>query len=156
MEIPDLSAMNLEAQVDEVDGRYVEAGDAAEIEFDAFPDRSFKGHVTRMVPFAKRKRWDQPFKVFDVVVEVDEVDEKIMRPGMRAKARIVVEKYRDVISIPEEAIVEEEGEHYVYVSGGSGPEKRRIEPGKRSENRVLIEKGLEDGEFILLGKPAGA
>ena len=88
-------------------------------------------------------------------IGLDETDAKRMRPGMRFRGEIEIERLVDVLVVPEEAVfVEPEGAAvYVRKIGGA----RRVEPtfGARNESFFMVEAGLEEGDRIRVRRAGG-
>jgi multidrug efflux pump subunit AcrA (membrane-fusion protein) len=81
---------------------------------------------------------------------------------MTARCRIVVERLDDVVSLPLDAVLEQEGRTLVRLAGG---EERDVVLGARNSDRVVVTEGLAAGERVQLrlleapeggGKAAGA
>lgn len=95
---------------------------------------------------------------FDAVltVAVDGQAAAIM-PGMACSVKLVPYKKADALTIPPKALFTEEDDplkQYVYVLGkGDKPEKRPVTAGKRNDKQVEVQKGLAEGDQVLLEKP---
>ena len=71
-------------------------------------------------------------------------------PGEFTKVRVLLDLRERAIEIPTKALVVEKGGAYVYVvRPDSVVEKRFIETGPESDNKVIIERGLARGERIV-------
>lgn len=123
MTIADMSVLMTEVDVDETDVVHVELGQEVEISLDAFPDREFKGEVTRIgnsaiqTSTAPGQRQSADYKV---EVTLLEADSKI-RPGLSATARITTAREEDALGVPIQALVirdlKKDGDD---TAGGSG------------------------------------
>jgi hypothetical protein len=60
----------------------------------------------------------------------------------------------NVLSIPLEAVVSEGGYSYVYKKDGRSVVKQMVETGITNDNEIVIKKGLEKDERVLLAPPA--
>jgi len=153
VEFPDLSEMEVLAEVDEVDARHVRPGQAVEVELEARPNVTYGGVVSQVSPLAKKRRRDQPYKIFEVVVALDQTDEAVMRPGMRLSARIVTERIPNVLSVPETAVEEGDRGIRIYVEEGGDAEPREVSLGRRCDGRVVVEDGVAPGEVVYVRPP---
>jgi RND family efflux transporter MFP subunit len=153
VEIPDLTEMEVLAEVDEVDARHVRPGQVVEVELEARPNVTYGGRVREVSPLARKRRWDQPYKIFEVVVSLDRTDESVMRPGMRLSARIVTERIPDVLSVPETAVEEGDRGIRIYVEEGGDAEPREVSLGKRCGGKVVVEEGVAPGEVVYVRPP---
>ena len=73
--------------------------------------------------------------------------------GSNATIEAVLHAARDVVSIPIEALFRQDEEAWVYVVKGAKFEKRTVEAGTSSVDRVEIKQGLSSGEKVLLEEP---
>jgi hypothetical protein len=80
--------------------------------------------------------------------------EILLRPGLLADAEIIVENLPNVIHIPYQAVIDQRGQPVVYVQTQPGRfEPRRVRLGQRSESRIVVLEGLEEGQVIALESP---
>ncbi len=151
MELPDLTAFQVHAWVQEVDVHRLEIGQTVTVTIDALQDRELAGEVSRIAPLA-RTEGDDKLKVFDVDVRLaGDVDDLL--PGMTAQCRIVHEVFDDVVHAPLEAVFRRGDVTVVYPAGGG---MREVTLGAAGEDRVIIEVGVEAGERLLLAAPEDA
>jgi multidrug efflux pump subunit AcrA (membrane-fusion protein) len=76
-----------------------------------------------------------------------------MKPGQRVKAVIELEAADGVIAIPRGALFEKDGKRVVYRGDGGGFVPVEVTVGRNSVSRVVVEKGLRDGDRIALRDP---
>jgi multidrug resistance efflux pump len=81
------------------------------------------------------------------------VVEVLLRPGLLADAEIVVERIPDTLHIPVQAVYPSGENNIVYVWDGNDLEPRRVELGQRTETRIAVLSGLEEGETVSLQPP---
>lgn len=96
----DLRRMALHVDVDEADVGRVHEGQEATFVVDAYPDRTFRGRITR-VNFAGRLV--QNVVSYETVLQVENPD-LALRPAMTANATIVTDTHRDVLLVPSAAL----------------------------------------------------
>ncbi|HEU4618781.1 MAG TPA: efflux RND transporter periplasmic adaptor subunit [Gammaproteobacteria bacterium] len=107
------------------------------------PDRTFKGTVTTI-----ESRIDPVTRSIKVRAEIANPD-GVLLPGMF----MTVELQGDVVPtllVPEEAIVPEQGQAYVFVVHDHVVERRRVRTGKRRPGQVEIVDGLEENERVVV------
>jgi len=155
MKVADVSTLRVEAQVLEVDAARIAADQAAQVTVDALPGKIIESQVEGIGRIVHERSPQDPSKVFDVFLPLDEIDEDTMRPGMSLRVNIDVQEIPDQITIPLQAVhVNGEGPKVTVVEGGRAS-PRPVVLGPRSGDRVVVESGLEDGEQVLLDRPAG-
>jgi HlyD family secretion protein len=86
--LPDLSKMIVRAVLSDVDDGRVHPGMKVGCVLDAYPDRVFPGLVRSISPVARESERSSTRRFFSVVIELDETDETIMRPGLSVRAEV--------------------------------------------------------------------
>jgi len=150
--IADLSTLIVKAAINEVDIGKVKRGDQVALTVDAFPGDTARG-VVRLVPPAARQQ--ERVRVFDVEIEVTG-GQQFLRPGMTANVRISGPVHREVVRVPVEAVLLQEGKAIVYRIGGSGPQPVPVTLGLSDLFYVELTGGLAPGDSIALEDPVAA
>jgi len=154
MKVADVSTLRVEAQVLEVDAARIAVDQTSQITVDALPGKVIESRVKQIGRIVHERSPQDPSKVFDVFLPLDEVDQDTMRPGMSLRVNITVQEVPDQITIPLEAVhVNGEGPTVRVVKRGRALPRALI-LGPRSGARVVVESGLEEGEQVLLESPA--
>lgn len=154
MTIPDLSAFEVDIAVPEEYRGKLAIGCKATISVEAIPGLSIPGELVKLSDLARnRQQWDQNSpKVFDGVIKPGGHDPRMVS-GMTTRIEIVAEVLSDVLMVPIEAVVNENGETVCYVrkpgaGAGAGSEMRKVKPGKSNDHFVQILEGLNVGEEV--------
>lgn len=95
-----LSRMELLVDVDEADVGEVKDGQPAMFTVDAYPARSFPARISQVRYGAKTV---EGVVTYETVLNVDNTD-LLLRPGMTATADITVQKFNDVLLVPNAAL----------------------------------------------------
>ena len=77
-----------------------------------------------------------------------------LRPGMTT-GNVETLSIKDVLSVPLEAVTSEAGIPYVYKKSGASVVKQEVETGAMNDNEVVIVRGLDINDRVLLSPPAG-
>jgi len=150
--IPDLSVMQVQTKVNEVDISKIREEQEVIIKLDSHPDVTFYGTITEIANLARSDGKDEnKVKVFDVTVTIKEIDERL-KPGMSASSQIITDRIQDVLSVPLQSVFEKDGKTVVYAMD-PGPKMKEVELGPKNSDYVVITKGLEKGEKITLRDP---
>ncbi|CAM2011478.1 efflux RND transporter periplasmic adaptor subunit [Acanthopleuribacter pedis] len=149
-EIPDLTAMEVKAVVDEVDAGRVAMEQKVDVRLDAYPDQSFRAKVDRMGQIFRTKAYNKPSIVFDAVVSLLETDPELMRPGMATTIKLHVENLTDVLFVPRDCVAFRDGQAFVQQPDGwRGIAETPIQLGRRGDDWFEIVAGIEAGVTIL-------
>lgn len=143
----DLSRLHIEVNVDEVDIGKVAVGQPAEIQFDALPDQSVQGQVTRIAPLATNS---VGVVTYSVRIDLALFDLPI-RPGMTATADIVIQRTDNVLLVPNWAIRFDRTTGQAYASILNADGKLQEVPvllGIRSGSQSQVVAGLREGQVV--------
>jgi HlyD family secretion protein len=124
--LPDLSAMEVLARVNEVDGPKLSEGQKATVLLDSYPDRTIGGAVKDISQTAVKANWMAKARIFNVVITLDKTITEIMKPGMSAQITVEAGDYRDDLLVPRAAVQFGGGAPQVVRSEGAGGKKRAI------------------------------
>lgn len=77
--------------------------------------------------------------------------EKILRPGMFARARVDLGTRKDCLEVPERAVVELQGKTFLWVVSQDGKASQRaVKVGEQNGSNILILEGLKPGERVVV------
>jgi len=142
----DLSKLQVECYVDETDIGKIKKGQPATFTVDAYPDKVFKAKVRTIYPGAIIKN---NVVFYDVVLDILDPYENILRPEMTAQVTIIAGKKENVLVVPSRAVkIDTYGNYYVMVKKKNKWEKRIIKVGWESEGKTEIISGLKEGEEV--------
>jgi HlyD family secretion protein len=129
----DMSEVFVEGRVDESDIGKVFVGQEARVKVDSYRDRVFPGKVTRISPLGEKVDNVIGFKVRVSIVDRDE----ILRSQMSANAEIIIRETKNVLIIPENAVIyDRQKKTFAEVYDPSAPNQRK---------RVPIQVGISNG-----------
>jgi HlyD family secretion protein len=95
-----LDTMQVRALVDETDIGKITPGTAATVSVDAYPNRSFTGHVLKIEPQATVQ---QNVTMFPVLIGLENPGH-LLRPGMNTEVELEVGQRQNVLTIPNAAL----------------------------------------------------
>jgi HlyD family secretion protein len=149
--IPDLASMQVRAEIHESVLHQVHVGHRATIRVDAFPERAYQGVVQLVagMPSPQQGSRSSDVKLYDVVVTIDEEVEGL-KPGMSAVVDISVDRLRDVLAVPVQAVVQSDGINQCYVQTPGGVRRQQVDLGPTNDRFVQVREGLEEGDLVVL------
>jgi RND family efflux transporter MFP subunit len=150
--LPDLTQMESITYINEIDVRKVAVGQPAVLTLDADPTKRLKGRVTSVANMGEQ-RPNQDAKVFEVKVVIEQAD-TTLRPGMTTGNAIETFSIPQALYVPLEAVNSENGVPFVYKQSRGGIEKHEVATGAMNENDVIIARGLDESDRVLLSPPA--
>ncbi len=102
--LPDLTEMEVLAQVNEVDGPKLSIGAKAEVKLDSYPDRVITGQIKDISQTAIKASWMAKAKIFRVTISLDQTLMEIMKPGMSAQVSVIISETQPNLLIPRSAV----------------------------------------------------
>lgn len=147
--LADLTSLQVEVDVSEVNISQVAVGQPCEIQLDALPGERFAGKVHMVVPTADRTK-------ASVLVKVSfaKIDIRIL-PEMSAKVAFLERKLANteqipVAAIPSEALMNKGQHSLVFVVRENKVWEVRVTKGRTLGNQVEIRDGLQPGDKVVL------
>ena len=152
----DLTTLEVEVDVNEAYIAQVGGSQDCRITLDAYPDTSFTGRVRQVVPTADRQK-----ATVQVKVSILDRDPRIL-PEMGAKVEFVRAAGRAAVAsaprrvlVPAAAVTQGADGAKVWVVEDKQVSSRTVDVGPVRGDQVEIRRGLEGGESVVLGAPAG-
>jgi RND family efflux transporter MFP subunit len=118
-------------------------GQDAHVEFDALPERSFKGKVVRLAP-----NLDPGTRTLDAEVDLDNKD-GALRPGMYGRGAIVLTVHPGALAVPAGAVQFSDGRRFVFVAEGDVVHRRQIQTGTDGGSWLEVTAGLRDQDRVV-------
>ncbi|HEX7185585.1 MAG TPA: efflux RND transporter periplasmic adaptor subunit [Thermoanaerobaculia bacterium] len=101
VKMADLATVQARALVDEVDIGRIQPGQPAVVTVETYPGRNFRGTVTKVEPQAVV---EQNVTMFPVLVRLDN-PQGLLKPGMNAEVAVEIAERRNVVAVPNGAVV---------------------------------------------------
>ena len=144
LQIADLSALWLMAEVFEQDMGRVQVGQAARFTVDAFPGEAFRGRVDFIYPTVNAQT-----RTAQVRIELANLDGRL-RPASFGQVEMLTGKTQPVLAVPDSAVLDSGLAQTVLIDRGEGRfEPRTVETGARADGWVEVRKGLKLGERVV-------
>ncbi len=130
--------------ISELDISKISVGDKAEILLDSLPNDVFSGTVETIGLKA-----DDSSRTFPLEIVVLNDSEKLL-PGMVTSVTVKSKKPKDVIMISRKAVRTVSGIKVVYLMNQGKIEERIVYTGEEIGDSVVIEKGLNEGDNLII------
>ena len=144
-EVPDLSLMEVETLLHDVDDGALAPATTVRCVLDTYPDKSYAGHVRRISGAAQELDRKSSRRFFTVAIELDEVDAELMRPGMSVKVEAVRRRLENALLVPR-AAVDFSGERPKLLLKGKAPVE--VEVAGCEALTCALESGPEVGTLL--------
>jgi HlyD family secretion protein len=164
----DLREMEVHGKIDEADVGQLKVGQTTQFTVDAYPDRTFSGHVLQI---RKSPEVVQNVVTYTAIISAPNPD-LLLLPGMTAQLRIVVSDTGDTLKIPSQAlrfrpngvgiaadrqnanhVASSEASATVWLVGEDGrPDPISVRLGASDDNSTaLLEGRLSEGQQLIVG-----
>lgn len=149
--LPDMTKMISETYVNEIDIAKIKVGQKANISIDAFPDKELKGEVISVANIGQPMPKSDS-KVFAVNIRITGSDPDL-KPAMTTGNIIQTGIYSDKLFVPSEAVFSTDTTRFVYLKKRGNVVKQLVDTGEENEDYSVINKGLSEGDLLLLNEP---
>jgi HlyD family secretion protein len=150
MTLGDTSSVYVKGKVDESDIGKVYLGQPARIKVESFKDKTFNGVVTKISPMGVEK---DNVTTFEVRVSINNPGGEL-KAEMTANAEIILEEHKNVLQIPEGAIIyDKDKKASVEVpdpSAKDGKKKMAVNIGISNGAKTELLSGLKEGDQVVL------
>ena len=135
------------AQFDETDIGRVRLNQNALIALDAYPDEKIEGTVDHI---AYESKLINNVNIYDVDILPKRIPE-FFRSGMSANVEVIEKEKKDILLIPVDAIIKEQGKTYVAVKTNrkNNAENREVKTGISDEKNIEIILGITITDVII-------
>lgn len=160
-----IDPLKVDFRVPEIYLRQVRVGQPLEVTLDAVAGRVYNGRVYAINPLV-----DAAGRSIVIRAQVANTDTRL-RPGMFARVRLITEERADALVVPEQALVPQGTEQFVFRVADGKAQRVRVEIGQRGDGKVEVRQGLAVDDVVVVagqlklrdgvpvtiaGRPAGA
>jgi membrane fusion protein (multidrug efflux system) len=138
-----IDPLKVDFRVPEIFLKQVKVGQSVEVALDALPGRSYQGTVFALDPLV-----DAAGRAIVIRAQVRNQD-TTMRPGMFARVTLITSQDRDALVLPEEALVPQGNDQFVFRIEDSKAVRVKVETGQRRDGKVEILAGLDKGDIVV-------
>ena len=148
--LPDMTKMISETYINEIDIAKIKVGQKVTLSIDAFPDKVLNGEVISVANIGQPMPKSDS-KVFLVNIRVFGSDPDL-KPAMTTGNLIQTGVYSNKLFVPSEAVFETDSTKFVYLNKKKIV-KQLVDTGEENEDYVIINKGVAEGDVLLLSEP---
>ena len=138
-----IDPLKVDFRVPEVYMRQVKVGQPLQVQLDALPGKTFEGKV-----FAVNPLIDAAGRSVVIRAMVRNPDTSL-RPGMFARVRLITRDAQDALVLPEQALVPQGDQQFVYRVVDGKAVRTRVEVGQRRDSKVEILTGVAKDDVVV-------
>ena len=141
MSIMDLKNIKVKAQVSSEIINKIKVGQKVKLSFDEL-DKNIDANISQISYIGNNASYP---------IEIDIENENLeIKPGMYCDIDIILNTHKEVISIPKNSLLNEDGKAYVFINNKGKAEKRYLDLGKDISGEVIVKKGLKIGQDLII------
>jgi membrane fusion protein (multidrug efflux system) len=138
-----IDPLKVDFRVPEMYMKQVQVGQSLQVQLDALPGKTFEGKVFAVNPLV-----DAAGRSIVIRAIVRNSDTSL-RPGMFARVRLITRDAQNALVIPEQAIVPQGDEQFVFRIADGRAARVKIEVGQRRDGNVEVLKGLAASDTVV-------
>lgn len=135
------------AQVDEADIDKVKPGMKVSVSLDALTAETFEADVERI----DRTSVVTPTggTAFSVIIRLKDVGDRVLL-GMNGSVDIEVESIGEAVTVPVEAVLDENGKSYVFLAKDGKAIRTEVTTGRTTDTRAEVLSGVKGGDGVIV------
>jgi len=138
-----IDPLKVDFRVPEVYMRQVKAGQPLQVALDAFPGKTFEGRVYAVNPLI-----DAAGRAVVIRAQVKNADASL-RPGMFARVRLITSESAESLVVPEQALVPQGSEQFVFRIVDGRAVRAKVEVGQRRDGVAEVLSGVSAGDVVV-------
>jgi membrane fusion protein (multidrug efflux system) len=138
-----IDPLKVDFRVPEIYLKQVAVGQALQVALDALPGKTYEGKVFAINPLI-----DATGRSLVIRAQVKNAD-AALRPGMFARVRLITRQEQDALILPEQAIVPQGEEQFVFKIVDGRALRTKVAVGQRRDGKVEILAGLSAGDTVV-------
>lgn len=143
--VEDLSSLNVQAAVPELDIAKIKRGQEAMVRVSALSGETFEGEISEISLGARDKeRFASASTEFQIRVQLKSNDPRLY-PGMSALMDVITDRRENTLALSHEYLHEDSGKYFVVLEDGK---KAPITLGLQTEEAAEVKSGLVEGQRV--------
>ncbi|MBK7469453.1 MAG: efflux RND transporter periplasmic adaptor subunit [Betaproteobacteria bacterium] len=138
-----IEQLKVDFKVPEIFLRQIQVGQSLQLALDAIPGKTYDGRVLAINPLV-----DAAGRTI-VIRAVIRNTNAALRPGMFARVRLLTDEKADSMVIPEQALVPQGEDQFVFKVVDGRAQRAKVEIGQRREGKVEILRGLDPADLVV-------
>ena len=138
-----IEQLKVDFKVPEIFLRQIQVGQSLQLALDAIPGKTYDGRVLAINPLV-----DAAGRTI-VIRAVIRNTNAALRPGMFARVRLLTDEKADSMVIPEQALVPQGEDQFVFKVVDGRAQRAKVDIGQRREGKVEILRGLDPTDVVV-------
>jgi membrane fusion protein (multidrug efflux system) len=138
-----IESLKVDFKVPEVFLQQVQVGQTMQLTLDALPGKAYDGKVLAINPLVDAAGRSV------VIRALIRNTNAALRPGMFARVRLLTDEKSDSLVVPEQALVPQGEDQYVFKVVDGKAQRTRVEIGQRRDGKVEVLRGLAANDMVV-------
>ena len=139
-----IDPLKVDFRVPELYLKQVKVGQTLQVALDALPGKTYQGSVFAINPLVDAA--GRSIVIRAVVKNADTA----LRPGMFARVRLITDQRQDSLVVPEQALVPQGTEQYVFKVVDGKAQRVKVDIGQRRDAKVEVVQGLAADDVVVI------
>ncbi len=122
----------------------ISVGQEADITVDAYPDKVFKGRITKVSPIV-----DIDTRTAPIQITIDD-RKHLLQSGMFAKVKLILAEHKDVPVVLKEAIMGKAPDTYLFTAENGRAVLKKVTLGIREGPYFEVTEGVRKGDMVVI------
>lgn len=140
----DIKKMVMDINLSEYDINKVQAGQKIKVFVDAVQEEALEGEIEWVGPSADARSQSYPVRIV-----VNNTKESL-KPGMFARAALVMDTRSDAVTVAKNSILREQGSYYIFVTKEDKVIKKEVRLGLENRGRIEILSGISSEDTVVV------
>jgi multidrug efflux pump subunit AcrA (membrane-fusion protein) len=148
LEVVNQASVLVRARVNQTDLTALQPGMSVVVRLDAYPDLRMPGRLGQISPVGLAGSFSARVRSFSAVVTIDKPNPRML-PDLTAAIDVELERVRNAIVVPRDAVHVDGSDATVSVRTPAGITTRPVTLGPSDEVSVVVARGLREGEVVV-------
>ncbi len=148
LEVVNQASVLVRARVNQADLAVLQPGMPVIVRLDAYPDLAMPGRLGQISPVGLAGSFSTRVRSFSAIVTIDKPNARLL-PDLTAAIDVELERVKDAIAVPREAVLLDGSSATVKVRTADGIIARPVTLGPSDEVDVVVTRGLREGEVVV-------
>jgi hypothetical protein len=148
LQVVNQAQMLVRAKVNQTDLNAVRPGLPVIVRLDAYPDLQLPGHIATIGPIGLPGSFSTRVRAFIAVITIEGSNARVL-PDLTAALDIEIERIKDALVVPRDAVHQDASGPRVRVRDASGVSAHNVTLGPSDEVDVIVTAGLQSGQVVV-------
>lgn len=142
--VVNMDEMLVRLNIPESDIAYIKKGLQAEIKVDAYPQGNFTGEISKVSEVV-----DSQTRTLPVEITIPNQEHRL-KSGMFCRIDLIAAELKEVLVLPQDALVRELGANYVFIVKDHTAKKKKVTLGVQEDSLIQVLEGVSESDKVIV------